>query len=406
MIIKDIEKTTCTGCSACKDICPVNAIEIISDVEGFYIPNIISEKCIECNLCGSLCPSLNKTLIQSTKIGYIVRLKENKILKNSASGGAFAGIAKYLIETKNAFVVGAAIDKSLKVKHTIINKIENLKELQNSKYVQSYIDNIYSEVKKILEQGEIVLFTGTPCQIAGIYAVIPEELRKNLYTADLVCHGVSSPKFLERQLKEESKSKQGKVINFKFRYKNPKATTISSYMMMMMMEKGLPKIKRINQDIYFKLFIEGKNFRESCYNCKYANKNRIGDFTLGDCDSKEFYPKFHPKESNSILLLNSEKALKIWEELKTNYDYCILDIEREAQYNHQLNHPFKRPKERNGIYKDLLNTNWELLQSKYVDKQSNLDRYKLLFLLNTPSYLSFPLVLLKTFLSKLKTKIK
>lgn len=139
----------------------------------------------------------------------------------------------------------------------------------------------------------MVLFSGTPCQIAGIYAVVPINKRERLYTIDLVCHGVPSPALLKRQLEMDSKTKQGRVIDYRFRYKNPNGKSVSSYMMMMMMMmRGLPRIRRTKQDVYFNLFMQGLDFRESCYKCKYANLKRISDFTIGDCDSKEHYLDF------------------------------------------------------------------------------------------------------------------
>ena len=110
----------------------------------------------------------------------------------------------------------------------------------------------------------------------------------NLITCDIVCHGVPSPAFLSRQIKMDSLGKQGRVKSIKFRHKNPNAESISSYMMMMMMERGLPVVRRVSQDLYYKLFMDGMSFRESCYNCKYANLRRLGDFTFGDCDSNEY----------------------------------------------------------------------------------------------------------------------
>ena len=233
----------------------------------------------------------------------------------------------------------------------------------------------------------MVLFSGTPCQIAGLYAVLGNDDMTNLITCDIVCHGVPSPAFLSRQIKMDSLGKQGRVKSIKFRHKNPNAESISSYMMMMMMERGLPVVRRVSQDLYYKLFMDGMSFRESCYNCKYANLRRLGDFTFGDCDSNEYYKDFHPNESNSIILVNTEKAQRLWRECSSAFDYVELNVDREALFNHQLEHPFERPKERNGIYSYLINNDWAETVSRYACPQSKLDRYKLLILLYAPAKL-------------------
>ena len=386
MTVSELKKTQCSGCGACMNICPRNAIMMGADDEGFYIPVIDEKKCIDCGKCYSLCPAQKDHKVTEPKKGYLVRLKNDIILKNSASGGAFSGIADYMLRKYNAVIAGVAVMDDLFVRHIVIKSGEDLKKLQNSKYVQSYTGNVYLKVKEALANGYTVLFSGTPCQIAGLYSVVPEGMRESLYTIDLVCHGVPSPSLLKRELEMDSKSKQGRVIDFRFRYKNPHANSNSSYMMMMMMERGRPIVRKTSQDVYFKLFMQGMDFRESCYYCKYANLYRIGDITVGDCDSQEFYSKFHPEESNSILLVNSSKGERIWEEVSGLFESTDLDVRREAEYNHQLAHPFERPEQRDGIYNELLNEDWSKITHKYALPQSKIERYKLLFILNIPGW--------------------
>lgn len=388
MTIEEIPKIKCTGCCACMNICNKNAISMVADNEGFVFPKINVEKCIGCGKCYAICPGKNDNTHDESKKGYLFRLKDNDALLNSASGGAFVGIAKFMIEKYNALVVGAAVSEDLSVKHIIVDSIEDLIKLQNSKYVQSYIGEVYKRVLEFLNEGRVVLFSGTPCQIAGVYAVVPLSKRERLYTIDLVCHGVPSPALLKRQLEMDSKSKQGRVVDYRFRYKNPNGKSVSCYMMMMMMmERGLPRIRRIEQDVYFNLFMQGLDFRESCYECKYANLKRISDFTIGDCDSRENYTDFYPNESNSIILVNTEKAQNLWKNIHGKFYFNKLDVEREARYNHQLSHPFKRTKQRDNIYHELLNDEWSKIKNKYTVSQSKFDRYKLLLLLNAPEWI-------------------
>lgn len=395
MTIQDINSDVCTGCCTCMNICKQNAIHMKADKEGFYIPEIDAESCVDCGMCYRVCPAKDDNTALESLNGYLIRLRDESLLKNSASGGAFAGIAKYMLEKKNAIVVGAAVSENLSVNHVVVESLKELHKLQSSKYVQSYMGDVSRKVCSFLKNGRTVLFSGTPCQIAGLYRMVPPGKRENLYTIDLVCHGVPSPELLKRQIEMDSQSRQGKVVDYRFRYKNPKEKSFSSYMMMMMMSRGLPIIRRTSQDLFFNLFMKGLDFRECCYNCKYANLKRIGDFTVGDCDSREFYPEFYPDESNSILLINTQKARELWNEIENLYDFTALDVRRESEYNHQLNHPFIRPKERNDIYNELLNKEWAELKDKYTVPQNKMDRYKLLFLLNSPRWV-------REILSKLK----
>ena len=309
-------------------------------------------------------------------------------MKKSASGGAFVGIANFFLSKKNANIVGASLCKDLVVRHMMIDHREELDQLQNSKYVQSYIGDLYARVKEELNTGKTIFFTGTPCQVAGLYATLSEEQCTNLYTADIVCHGIPSPAFLKRQLEEDSKTKQGRIKKIKFRFKNPNLKSKSSYFMVMKMTHGLPVVRRTIQDPYYNLFMKGMNFRECCYRCKYTNLHRVGDFTFGDCDSCQFYTEFHPYESNSILLLNSDKAKQLWERgLNTQFEFCILNLNREVMYNQQLSHPCKRPDEREGIYHELLHSDWKFVKEKYAESQKKFERVKLLILLYMPQVL-------------------
>lgn len=200
-IFNVVKEQRCTGCRACQTICPVNAITFITDEEGFETPRINSD-CIDCGKCYRKCPSNTVQKDSDTSTGFVVKYHNNKVIRSSASGGAFAGLASFFLDTKNALVIGASLCDDLVVRHIAIENKTDLRRLQNSKYVQSSIGNIYSVVSNALADGKTVFFSGTPCQIAGLYATVPAKETKNLYTADIVCHGVPSPAFLERSIKE------------------------------------------------------------------------------------------------------------------------------------------------------------------------------------------------------------
>lgn len=367
-----VTQKRCTGCSACKQLCPVQAICMRSDEEGFLIPWVDEDYCIFCGLCVKVCPEETLIARHRTVDGncYIAQSKLYRETKKSASGGIFYTIARYVVEEKCGVVFGAGFDKSGRVVHQPAEKTAELLPLQNSKYVQSDIGDSYRYVKDLLEKGRYVFFTGTPCQVAGLYGYLQRD-HENLLTADIICHGVPSPELLNRQIEESSHTWQGKVKSVQFRHKTPLFRSTSSFYMMMKMTYGFPIVRRPADDPFFNIFSKGLGFRESCYQCRYANTDRTGDFTLGDCDSHHFYPEFHPEEANSVIMINDERARKIWNEaIADRCDYALLDIDKERECNKQLKAPSSRPEERNIIYKDLAAMQWKDFSVKYACRQS------------------------------------
>lgn len=190
----------CSGCGACFSICPKNVITLIPNVEGFLFPVVDSEKCINCNLCAKVCPVNNiDTSNSKTPEAFAVQANDEIRLKSS-SGGVFTVLASYIFK-QGGYVCGAAFDDSGKICHQVIYQENDLRLLQGSKYVQSAIGNTYKEVKNLLCSGKLVLFTGTPCQVAGLKSFLGKNY-DNLITADLICHGVPSPKVFQKYIAE------------------------------------------------------------------------------------------------------------------------------------------------------------------------------------------------------------
>ena len=364
---------TCTGCGSCSYSCSLNIIQMKADEEGFLHPFVDYEKCINCGACSKHCPEASPLERHSVKNGnyYISQYKDRKKIKKSASGGAFAGLATYVLNELYGVVFGASLTDEMVVKHVFIENEAELFKLQNSKYVQSDLNTSYEIVKGFLKHNKYVLFTGTPCQVAGLYSSLGMVPVHHLITADIICHGVPSPLLFEKHIAENSKSWKGKVKSLQFRYKNPIFKSVSSFYMMMRMTRGFPIIRNPANDPYFNIFSKGYGFRESCYNCRYANPNRIGDFTFGDCDSHRYYPQFHPYESNSTLMINSQMAKDLWSSgLSGYFDYSLLDIELEEKYNKQLRAPSSRPAVRDTIYQEIKENEWKDIENMYSSSQS------------------------------------
>ena len=193
-MINIIEKSKCTGCSACANICPKNCIEMIRDEEGFLYPQINFDICGECGICEKICPVANFEYIKddTDTIAYAVINKNNDIRKKSSSGGVFTLLAEQVLDN-NGVVFGAAFDKNFLVKHISVENKEELDKLRGSKYLQSDVGDTYTIAKANLDNGRQVLYSGTPCQIAGLLSFLKKPY-KNLITVDLICHGVPSPR--------------------------------------------------------------------------------------------------------------------------------------------------------------------------------------------------------------------
>ena len=197
-------KEECCGCTACKNSCPQNAIEMKEDNEGFLYPRVNTEKCVNCSLCKKACPIINNNdETMKEQKAYAINNKDLTVRKESTSGGAFSAIASYIIEN-NGIVFGAAFNDNYEVIHTFVERLEDLKKFRNSKYVQSNLKNTYSEVKQFLDENRLVCYSGTPCQIEGLKRFLKKDY-DNLFLIDVVCRAVPSPKVLRTYLKYISK---------------------------------------------------------------------------------------------------------------------------------------------------------------------------------------------------------
>lgn len=380
----------CSGCEACINSCPQNVLLRGYDNEGFVIPVIQNvSDCIDCAKCIKVCQTHNKEeQISSEPIcSYVAQSKDVRNAKRSSSGGAFWTIGRYWIEQLHGVVVGAAYCEDHYVRHIEVDNLKDLRRLQGSKYVQSLVGDIYIRVKKRLQNGDYVLFSGTPCQVKGLQLYLQRDYEK-LLTIDIICHGVTSPKLLNDYIEKIEENEGRKCINIKFRWKNPWFKSGSPYYMIMMMNNGLKLIRAGKNDPYLNIYLSGYAFRESCYNCQFACTKRVGDITLGDNDSHECYPDFHAEESNSTLLLNTKRACHIWENcLRSLFDYIPLDFNMEVKYNKQLKAPFQRPIQRNNVYNRWSELSYKQILQEFGSPQSFLQYLRLRISLLMPLYI-------------------
>lgn len=356
LMIETMNKT-CTGCCACEKICPKSCIKIVQDNEGFLIPKVDKNICINCGLCERRCPVNLDFTFNFSPCVYAVRYSVgDEILMKSASGGAFAALAVSVLKM-GGVVFGAAYDENLVVKHIGINNINELYKLQSSKYVQSSTENTFIEVLSLLKEDKRVLYSGTPCQIAGLKSFLNKDY-ENLITVDLLCHGVPSPELFRKYLAWLNK-KQGKLLEYDFR---SKAKGWGSYTIKVKTQRKT-KFFKCNLDPYYINFIKESTYRESCYSCKYANEHRIGDFTIGDYwGIQKFHPDFFDERGVSVLMVNSPKGEEFFNVVKDSIEYIKSDISNARVQQCNLNRPTKRPATRDTVYDGM----YELSDEQYV----------------------------------------
>lgn len=334
-------KYQCSGCSACAVKCPNNSITMCADSMGFLYPKINASTCINCGLCLKICPFTNNysANIEFAKpLVYASRLKDEKELVNSQSGGLFYALSEYVLNN-GGVVYGAGYTNNFKVQHKRVTTKYDREELRLSKYSQSEIEGIYALVKADIVSGKLVLFTGTPCQVAGVKSFIGNlDHNDNFITVDLVCHGVPSPKIWEDYLQYLGNKYDSKIIGIKFRDKSfgwiSHVETIK-----------LQTDKIINSTTYNRLYHSHYSIRLSCSKCPYTNLRRVGDITIGDYWGwHEKHSEFNDNLGVSLVIVSSNKGLSVFKQLQHNIIAIETDIEDCLQP--QLIAPIQLPDDR------------------------------------------------------------
>lgn len=278
-----VEGDKCCGCGACANKCARKAITMEPNEEGFLHPFINSNLCVECGMCEKSCPGISPEIANNEKpVAYVVQHKDDNIRKESTSGGAFTAIAEEVIR-RGGVVFGAVMTEDLKVRHEYISSASDLARFRNSKYVQSDICDCYQTAQQLLTDGKYVCFSGTPCQINGLYKYLGKDYER-LIAVDVVCKSVPSPLVFQKYvaLKKES---EGSISDIVFRDKKRGFLycTMAHYAAHEDRKRFADKYRRGSEsDEWLRLFLSGSICRRSCITCHYQTKDRVGDFTLGD----------------------------------------------------------------------------------------------------------------------------
>lgn len=325
-------KEECSGCYACHAVCPQNCITMKADTEEFWYPKVEKDTCIQCNLCNKVCPISNERELTGknakTISAYAAYHKNELVRLKSSSGGIFSILAETILK-RNGVVFGAAYNKKFQIVHKYIEHIEDIYQLQGSKYVQSKIGNTFMQAKHFLEEGREVLFSGTPCQIAGLKKFLSKEYEK-LYCQDMICHGVPSPLLWSKYLDEnEKEGKQIVKVSFK-----DKRHGWSKCSMSFQYSDGTTYCKTLEKDLYMRAFLKDICLRPSCYECNFKSIEREADITLADYwGIEKQHREMYDNKGTSLVILHSQKAHRIWEIIKGTMVTKEVDVNEAIKYN-------------------------------------------------------------------------
>lgn len=292
-LLKD--RMECTGCGACIAVCPKQAISFNSTGIGYELPSIDTEKCISCKRCEQVCKAEEIQWSTSKELSaYIAYNTDTKLRDISASGGMFSALASYVLQN-GGVVCGACLrinSYGTSITHELVEDISQLPALLKSKYVQSDCSQVYNKVKIKLDKGIQVLFCGTSCQVMGLYKYLGQKKYENLYTVDLICHGVPGRNLFQGHLDYLKKKYDGEISNFDFRKKTEAGIEyIENFTITKCDGTAIQVEIPFNKSIYYKMFIESESYRDSCYHCDFASLVKPADITIGDYfEAKEDYP--------------------------------------------------------------------------------------------------------------------
>lgn len=361
--LENKKKENCCGCSVCADICPVHAIEMKTDLEGFLYPEIDNVKCISCNLCNLVCnfkPIKRGGKELDIPLAYGVKHKRQFERDSSRSGAAFIGIFDVILKNKGV-IYGAVMQKDFSVKHIRAENFEQRNRMKKAKYVQSTMLSICNSIEQDLKSGREVLFSGTPCQVAGVksYLKLKNMLNENFYCCDLVCHGVPSPLIWKNYVEYIEKKYHGKVLEANFRDKEfGWDSHCESFVL-----KGRDR-KIVSRD-YTTLFYDHIMFRPSCHACPFANVHRPGDISLADFWGIEKHDQsFDDNKGVSLVLVNTLAGRKLFEQASLVFDFFPCDVQDCLQPT--LIRPSAPSPRRNEFWMDYYRMPFDKLLKKYI----------------------------------------
>ena len=357
--IKNIDKNiNCCGCNLCSEICITDAIKYLTNNKGFITP-IVNNKCVNCFLCVKHCPTIAHSMIEDSHSFFAAKRKNKRLRKKSQSGGAFSVFAESILKEKGV-VYGVEETSDLNVKYCRITSNKDLRRLRGSKYTKAFLDRTYFSVLEDLKSNKKVLFSGSPCYVAGLknFLSFKKADISNLICIDLVCHGVVSPKVYHDYLSFLEKRHKNKIKFFNFR---DKYFGWDKHVITYMINRKLYRC-----DDYREIFYSNLALCDSCYSCNYSSLFRPGDITIGDCwGIKQIDRSFYDKSGCSLIITNTRLGEKLFSKTKDNFYLIGLDKNQCLQKN--LCSPTDKPILTDLFWKDYDKYGFEYAAFKYCN---------------------------------------
>lgn len=344
-MIQIINKSACCGCAACVQVCPKQCIAFDEDEEGFRYPKVDMSLCIDCGLCERVCPEINKTKERQPLKVYAAKHPNDQIRLTSSSGGIFTLFAEQIL-ADNGVVFGARFDENSEVVHDYTETKDGLAVFRGSKYLQSRVGNAYRQAEMFLKQGRKVLFSGSPCQIAGLKLFLRKEY-ENLLAVDFVCHGVPSPlvwKLYLGELQQSATSMPISAISFR-----DKSTGWKRFSILLRDATGeIFYTHKFYHDPYMQAFLANLSLRPSCYACPSKTGRSMSDLTIGDFwGIQHLDPEFDDDKGVGLVMVHSPKYESLMNHsLKVEHSYRAA-----IQGNVCIEHSVQQPVNRNFFFK-------------------------------------------------------
>ena len=363
-MIKIEKKEECCGCEVCANACPKNCIQMERDNKGFLYPKIDENRCIDCHICERVCPVAEPKVRESggELRMYGVQNTDERVRMESTSGGAFSLIARWVL-ARHGIVIGAAFDNNFRVIHAAADSEEGLARFRGSKYVQSSMGEIYRKAKEWLVQGRWICFSRTPCQINGLQKFLDKPF-DNLVTVDIACHGITSPKFLEKYIRyhSEKEGKKIKEILFREKYYGYGFST-----MKIAFEDGSCYRAGMETDIFLRSFFMDLNTRESCHAGHWKTVQRVSDFTI--CDgwhAGRFQKEMEDDKGTTLCIIQSDKGNKIFDDLKDQCRFVEIPVEEGVRLDGSMILKSTVPNpQREQFFKDICVMSVPEIQNRY-----------------------------------------
>ena len=373
-MIDRVEKKDCAGCGACAAVCPKKAISLQENEDGFRFPVTDGSLCVQCGRCEAACPVLERTDRKAPLAVYAAAAGKERVLMQSASGGAFSALAEDFLREGGivygcAMVFGSPRGQAVSLQHVRVSEKRELAALSGSKYAQSRTDTVYPQVRRDLLEGRKVLFSGTPCQCAGLrqYLLAEKTAAEHLYTADILCHGVPAEKMFRQYLDYLGRKYRGTVTAYQFRDKQRGFTYFPRFRLKNKDRERWVLLATMEEG-YWYLFQNSLANRESCYSCPYASAERCGDISLGDYWGIE---QAHPElltsgggplqreKGISLLLVNTAQGKKLLDTYGQGLQCCPSTLDAALVRGDALKKPSAMPPERDEVLRLLREKGYE-----------------------------------------------